>query len=60
MLDENSAMPLYKQLKDILQKKIYSGEWALQYSGQTHRNLSMYGMTEITNFMSSLQISCLN
>jgi GntR family transcriptional regulator len=28
MLDEKSATPLYRQLKDILLKKIYSGEWA--------------------------------
>jgi GntR family transcriptional regulator len=28
MLDAKSATPLYKQLKDALQKKIHTGEWA--------------------------------
>lgn len=49
MLEENSVTPLYKQLKDILQKKIYSGEWAYGSKIPSEAELcGQYGISKMT------------
>jgi GntR family transcriptional regulator len=49
MLDENLTTPLYRQLKDILQKKIYSGEWVYGSKIPSEVELcTQYGISKMT------------
>ncbi|MDR1508325.1 MAG: GntR family transcriptional regulator [Synergistaceae bacterium] len=49
MLDEKSATPLYRQLKDAIQKKIHTGEWAYAAKIPSEDELCrQYGISRMT------------